>query len=218
MIKLATSGLSPFGHRVEMTLHEKKLAFEKVEIDLGNKPDWFKNDSPLGKIPIFYDDNSNKALFESIAICEYIDEKYPQNPLHPQDPHTKAWNRGWMEFCNNIIAAAFGLAFAADEKTMLNKKDELHGKMVILQKYLTNKPYFNGDKLALIDIFFATTFTPLMLLESNYQIDIFGKNSVISTYCANLNSLESFSKIIPSNYEEIFKNLLIRKNSILLKK
>lgn len=218
MIKLVSSGLSPFGHRVEMTLLEKKLAYEKVDIDLSNKPDWFKNDSPFGKIPIFYDDGSNKALFESIAICEYIEEKYSQNPLQPQDAHTKALNRGWMEFSNNLIAVLFGMVFATDEKIMLSKKEELEVKILILQKYLTNKPFFNGDKLALIDIFFATTFIPIMLLETEYKIEIFSKYQEIRDYCGHLNGLESFSKIIPNNYEEIFKNLLIRKNSILIKK
>ena len=71
-IKLVTSKLSPFGHRVEMCLIEKKISYEKVDVDLADKPDWFIQDSPLGKAPIIY--GNGRPLFESIAICEYLEE------------------------------------------------------------------------------------------------------------------------------------------------
>ena len=46
-IKLVTSKLSPFGHRVEMCLIEKKISYDKVDVDLSNKPDWFIKDSNI---------------------------------------------------------------------------------------------------------------------------------------------------------------------------
>ena len=80
-IKLITSKLSPYGHRVEMVLLEKNIPYEKEYVDLTNKPEWFVNDSPLGKVPLLYVDD--KPLFESLAICEYLDETFTNNNLHP---------------------------------------------------------------------------------------------------------------------------------------
>ena len=78
-IKLVTSKFSPYGHRVEMVLIEKNIPYEKQEIDLANKPDWFVKDSPLGKAPLLY--VGKKVLFESIAICEYLEETFLEIPL-----------------------------------------------------------------------------------------------------------------------------------------
>ena len=33
-------------------------------------------------------------LFQSLAILEYLDEKYPQPPLLPADPQARTWMRG----------------------------------------------------------------------------------------------------------------------------
>ena len=106
-IKLVTSKLSPFGHRVEMCLIEKKISYEKVDVDLANKPDWFVQDSPLGKAPIIY--GNGRPLFESIAICEYLEEAFPDIQLHSKDVYTRAWHRGWMEFSNGLISSIFWL-------------------------------------------------------------------------------------------------------------
>ena len=34
-------------------------------------------------------------MFQSLAILEFLDEKYPQPPLLPVDPPTRAWVRGF---------------------------------------------------------------------------------------------------------------------------
>ena len=121
-IKLVTSKISPFGHRVEMCLIEKKISYEKVDVDLADKPDWFIQDSPLGKAPIIY--GNGRPLFESIAICEYLEESFPDISLHSKDAYTKAWHRGWMEFSNGLISSIFSIAFAQDQQSLDEKLEE----------------------------------------------------------------------------------------------
>src|SRR5437588_10301441 len=38
--------------------------------------------------------DGNTKLFQSLAILEYLDEKYPEPPLLPPDPEARAWVRG----------------------------------------------------------------------------------------------------------------------------
>lgn len=212
-LKLVTSKLSPFGHRVEMTLIEKNIAFEKVEVDLANKPSWFVKDSPLGKAPILYCDD--KVLFESIAICEYIEEISSSQPLHPQDQYLRAWNRGWIEFCNGLIASIFGIAMAQDEKNFQEKINETYQKIEVFEKHLNPNPFFNGESIALIDICFATAFVPMNHTQLVYGVELFNEDSKIFKYLQKLIELESAKKAIPSDYSQVFKNFLQRKNSYL---
>ena len=103
-IKLVTSKFSPYGHRVEMVLIEKNISYEKEVIDLQHRPEKFVKDSPLGKVPLLYADG--KILFESIVICEYLEEIFPENPLHPKNPYDKAvlgWNLV-TEFSMKLLA------------------------------------------------------------------------------------------------------------------
>lgn len=63
---------------------------------MASKPDWLYDKSPLGKIPALELDNGD-VLYESLIICDYLDEKYPQNPLHSTDPLQKAKDRLLIE-------------------------------------------------------------------------------------------------------------------------
>jgi glutathione S-transferase len=52
------------------------------------------------EIPTEYGD---KYLFESVVICDYLDEKYPRNPLHSRDPYVKAQDRLLIERFNEVL-------------------------------------------------------------------------------------------------------------------
>lgn len=60
-----------------------------------NKPEWYLERFPLGKVPALYVDAVN--LYESLIIADYLDEKYPQRPLLPKDPLRKALDRILIE-------------------------------------------------------------------------------------------------------------------------
>ena len=99
-LKLISHKLCPYVQRAVIALKEKGVAFERVDIDLANKPDWFLKVSPLGKVPVLTvaSDKGEVALFESNVICEYIEETQGGAKLHPQDPLQRAQHRAWMEF------------------------------------------------------------------------------------------------------------------------
>ena len=90
-----------------MVLHEKSVAFEEVRIDLGKKeqlnPDYLAL-NPNGVVPTLVDDGI--PIIESSVICEYLDEKYPQNPLVPGDLVQRARMRAWMHYIEEVAVAA----------------------------------------------------------------------------------------------------------------
>src|SRR6201995_237633 len=99
-LKLISHKLCPYVQRAVIALTEKGVSFERIDIDLANKPDWFLTISPLGKTPVLL--VGDHAIFESAVILEYLEETQPK-PLHPADPLRRAEHRAWIEFGSTVL-------------------------------------------------------------------------------------------------------------------
>ncbi len=92
-LTLVSFDLCPYVQRAAIVLAEKGVPFKRVDVDLADKPDWFRAISPLGKVPLLK--VGGEVLFESAVIVEYLEET--EGPaLHPADPLAKAKHRAWM--------------------------------------------------------------------------------------------------------------------------
>src|ERR1700733_4180978 len=111
-LKLISHKLCPYVQRAVIALAEKGVGFERIDIDLASKPDWFLAISPLGKTPVLL--VGDKALFESAVILEYLEQTQPR-PLHPADALMRAEHRAWIEFGSTVLIAGFYAA--PDEAT-----------------------------------------------------------------------------------------------------
>lgn len=72
-LTLISHPLCPFVQRAAIVLLEKDIAFERIDVDLVDKPDWFLSLSPTGKVPLLklgQQDGKDAVLFESMVICE----------------------------------------------------------------------------------------------------------------------------------------------------
>ena len=67
---LISHPLCPYVQRAVITLEEQGIVYKRIDIDLANKPDWFKKISPLGKVPVLVIDDDT-VIFESAIISEY---------------------------------------------------------------------------------------------------------------------------------------------------
>lgn len=213
-LKLVGSKFSPFCHRVEMVLLEKNIPYEKEDIVISDKPEWFKKEAPLGKVPLLY--VGEKPLFESIAICEYLEDAFPESPLHPADLVSRGWHRGWMEFSNGILAGTFGMMFSQNQQEFDEKKAETVARVAILDKHLKFNPYFDGEKFSLVDACLASAFKPLTYIDNKFTLEIFDLHKNAATYIESIVARGSLHKALPSDYEELFKAFLERKKSHLL--
>ncbi len=109
-LHLVSTKLCPYVHRAAIALREKGVPFERREIDLKNKPDWFLQLSPYGKVPVLLADGV--ALFESIPILEFLDETHPPSML-PADPFARAHQRAWAEGAVELTRSQWNLLAAA---------------------------------------------------------------------------------------------------------
>ena len=75
-LTLVSHELCPYVQRAAIALDEKGVAFERVNVDLAVKPDWFLAISPLGKVPLLK--VGDAVIFESAVILEYLEETEAQ--------------------------------------------------------------------------------------------------------------------------------------------
>ena len=76
--------LSPFCRKVRLSLAEKRIEVELVEERYWEQDPDFLRRNPAAKVPVLKMDG--KVMAESSAICEYLEEKYPEPSLMPRDP------------------------------------------------------------------------------------------------------------------------------------
>lgn len=160
-LTLVSHLLCPYVQRAAIALHEKGVPFERVVIDLANKPRWFLDISPLGKVPLLKvrrPDGSEAVLFESNVICEYLEETQPGARLHPEDPLARAEHRAWMEFGSAILADLWGYETTQDAAVFEQKRLALAAKLERLEATLGDGPYFAGSSFSLVDAVFAPVF------------------------------------------------------------
>ena len=96
------------------------------------------------------------------------------------------------------------------------KKAELISKLEILNKALKFSPYFDGEKFSLVDICLASAFKPLVFIDNKFTLEIFDLHKNVATYAEGVITRGSLTKVLPADYEEIFKSYLERKKSHLL--
>jgi len=79
-LTLISHVLCPYVQRAVIALKEKGVDYERIDIDLANKPDWFLKISPLGKVPVLK--VGDEVIFESAVIAEFLEDTVAP-PLHP---------------------------------------------------------------------------------------------------------------------------------------
>ena len=132
-LRLISHALCPYVQRAAIVLAEKGLSFERIDIDLANKPEWFLKVSPLGKTPVLL--VGDEAIFESAVICEYLDETSLPT-LHPSDPLQRAKHRAWMEFGSTVLSGVAGFYSAPDAAALNTKAKELRQRFEQLEATL----------------------------------------------------------------------------------
>ncbi|XP_023013040.2 pyrimidodiazepine synthase isoform X2 [Leptinotarsa decemlineata] len=115
LLRVYSNKFCPFAQRVLLVLKAKEIPHDIVNINIFNKPEWYFNIHLEGKVPALLD--GSKIIIESLDICEYIEETYPERPLYPSDPETKNKDKELIQKIGPASSLYLKCCFTKDEKT-----------------------------------------------------------------------------------------------------
>jgi glutathione S-transferase len=211
-LTLVSHELCPFVQRAAIALAEKGVAFERVNVDLAHKPDWFTAISPLGKVPLLKVGDS--VIFESAVILEYLEETQA-NPLHPSDPLKRAEHRAWIEFGASILTDIWGFYTAADDAVLQAKERALTEKFARLEQRLGDGPYFDGARFSLVDAVFGPVFRYFDAFDRIHDFGILAGKPKIDAWRQALAQRPSIGRAVSADFAERLWTFLQARNSRL---
>jgi glutathione S-transferase len=210
--RLISHKLCPYVQRAVIALTEKGVAFERIDIDLANKPDWFVAISPLGKTPVLQ--IGDVAIFESAVILEYLEETQP-SPLHPADPLRRAEHRAWIEFGSAVLNDIAGFYAAPDQATFKARTSQLAQRFARLEARVAAAPWFDGENFSLVDAVFAPVFRYFDVFDEIADFGILAGKPKLKRWREALAARPSVRTAVRSDYPALLRGFIDRRNSWL---
>ena len=145
MPTLYTAERCPYAARARIALAEKGIAYDAVEIDLGDRPPLIYEKNVLGRVPV-YEEDEGLVLPESEVIMEYLEERYPEPALWPADPAERALGRLWLQRFDDRLGDAYYAARRGDGREALDER------LAELERALEAQAWLSGREFGLADI------------------------------------------------------------------
>jgi glutathione S-transferase len=211
-LTLVSHDLCPYVQRAVIALTEKGVPFDRIFIDLADKPDWFLAISPLGKVPLLK--VGDDVIFESAVILEYLEETQ-ENPLYPADPLARAKHRAMIEFGSAILSDIWGLEIAPTREVAVAKIEASRQKFARLERDLGAGPWFAGEKFGLVDAVFGPVLRYFDLFDRILDHGIFAATPKVNAWRAALAARPSVRAAVVPDYLERLECFIAKQNGYL---
>ena len=202
-VELVSFAMCPYVQRAAIGLQEKNVPYEVRYIDLADKPAWFLEISPRGKVPVLIVDGT--PIFESSAICEYLDEVCPPPRLFSDDPLLRARERGWFQFAEDVLAPIKQRMLTTDQKIYDAAAEALTRALSRLEPELAGREFLSGDgtRFGMADVAIAPAFTRIEILRELGGYSIPTELSNVRALSDRLLARESVKRSVPDDLMEV---------------
>jgi glutathione S-transferase len=198
-------------------MRAKEVEFEVTYINLRDKPGWFLEISPHGKVPVLKIDG--EILFESNAIAEFLDETVAPR-LHPADPIKRARNRAWTDFVPDFSRALGKITYAKtkeamDEGVAAAPKAVSRLETALAVERGNDGPYFNGDTLCLVDAAYAPFLQRFAIGEAALPTGLLAKFPLVQAWSDALMANDNVINSLAEEFAEEFEGNLKRRETLV---
>jgi glutathione S-transferase len=211
-LTLISHDLCPYVQRAVIALSEKGVPFDRIYVDLANKPDWFLAISPLGKVPLLK--VGDAVIFESAVILEYLEETQP-HPLYPADPLARARQRAMIEFGSAVLSDIWGLEIAPTREVATAKVEALTQKFARLEQDFGDGPWFAGEQFGLVDAVFGPVFRYFDLFDAILEHGVFADKPKLMRWGAALAARPSIRDAVVADYPTRLERFVAQQNGYL---
>lgn len=210
-LKLYGYWRSSASYRVRIALNLKKIDYENIPIHLvknggEQRSEAYRSLNPAMLVPTLVDEDSDITLNQSLAIIEYLDEKYPDaTSVLPPHKADKAWVRMLAQdiacdiqpVANLRVLNKLKQAFGADDGEVKKwAADLIFSGFDALEKRLITRAgkYAFGYSVTLADI----CIVPQVYNALRFDIDMNRFPNIYKVY-RNCQLLPAFVKAAPEN-------------------
>ncbi|XP_014550034.1 hypothetical protein COCVIDRAFT_116750 [Bipolaris victoriae FI3] len=192
--------------RVLTTLIEKELPYEFIKVDISKGEQYhedYKKLQPFGKVPVLDDDGF--IMYESRAICKYLDKKYPSGKKLIPESDAAAYGR-FEQACSMeqsyfaTAAETVGIELFIKPMKGLGEPDmvrvaqaeaDFDKVLSVYEEILAKQKYLAGDKFTLADLFHLPNGAAMKAGKWN---EIFSKHPNVDRWFKGLQARESWVK------------------------
>lgn len=145
-------------------------------------PEEFRAISPLNRIPVLIT-GSGETIVESVVIAEYLEERFPEPVLLPQDPRERALVRMFCRIADlDVLTPTIRLfelinAAARDEAAIAYYSKRQKNGLAAVEARLARGPYALGEQLTFADAWL----TPIRFIFNNYRV-MSGETNLLDPY------------------------------------
>lgn len=149
--RLYSMKFCPYAHRIRLILSMKKVPHDIVNINLRNKPEWYYEIHPDGKVPAFVD-TDGKVIVDSIEIANYLDEKYPIPKLYSEN--TKDRDLELLKHYSKITDIFSNCIHGKDTRTLDEVVNEICDYLEEFENELKIRgtSFYGGNEPGMLDI------------------------------------------------------------------
>lgn len=195
MLQFYYHPLSPLARRVWIALLEKKLDFEPIVVNL-DRGEQLKSEflqlNPFHHVPVVVDDGLR--VIESLAILDYLEFKYPEISLLPNDAEMLAKVKMVQMVANSELGSlVIPLVFNDVESIKLSRaKRHLKRVCKFISELLEDELYFGGSQFTIGDVVAGNGL--ILCSKLGFELNQFAN---IEAYCQRLMEREAWQKTQP---------------------
>ena len=198
-VKLYSARVCPFAQRCRLALAEKGFNYELIDIDLRNKPDWYKKVNPSGFVPALK--QGEFIVTESLVINEFVNDLADTPPLFPKTVQQKALARRFIASTDtSFVPSFYQLLKAQTKKDQAKARNKMLEALRHINEALKTStgPYLFGGEISLADIAIYPWFERWAVLKHYRGLTVPDTMNTLQEWITTMHKRDS----VKSNAEE----------------
>jgi glutathione S-transferase len=182
-MKLYSRPLSPYSSIVRALAYIKDVPLKIIAPPSGFPiPEEFRAISPLNRIPVLIT-GSGETIVESVVIAEYLEERFPDPALLPEDSKDRALVRMFARITDLDVLTPTMKLFELHSLPQRNSAEidaqftRLHHGLAAIEARMAHGPFALGDEISFADAWL----TPTRFIFNNLRV-MTGRPDLLDAY------------------------------------